>query len=87
MGADKWIKMDRVSFNEAYVLSFESEKAFVDKEVNNSFLHHQDLKTRKELLKTVYKIAKGTAENKDSGPDDPPGPGHPEPQGPKLPPK
>lgn len=58
MGADKWIKMDKVSFNEAYVLSFESEKAFVDREMNNSFLHHQDLKTRKELLKTVYKIAK-----------------------------
>jgi len=58
MDRAKWITMDGVSFNETYVLSFESEKAFVDAEVGKSFQHHKEVKTRKDLLKTVYKIAK-----------------------------
>ena len=58
MERTKWITVDGVSLNETYVLSFESEKAFVAAEVGNTFQHHKESKTRRELLKTVYKIAK-----------------------------
>jgi len=58
MEAAKWIKMDRVSFNETYVLSFDSEKAFIDAEVNNNYMHHPESRTRRELLRSVYRIAK-----------------------------
>lgn len=52
----KYIKMDGASVLEAHILSF-SEKDFIERYKDEYFNHHPDQKTRKALLKSMYRIA------------------------------
>jgi hypothetical protein len=54
---DKFIKMDGASVNVAHVLSFSTEKEFVDAN-DNKLYQHREQKDRKALLKSLYKLAK-----------------------------
>lgn len=56
----KYIKMDGASVLGAHILSFSSEKEFVAAKENEYFLHHDDIKVRRQLLKTMYKAAQKT---------------------------
>lgn len=57
MGKDVFIKMDGASVNVAHVLSFSSEKEFVE-EYDSKLYKSRDQKARKALLKSLYKLAK-----------------------------
>lgn len=52
--------MDGASVLGAHILSFSSEKEFVAAKENEYFLHHDDIKVRRQLLKTMYKAAQKT---------------------------
>lgn len=54
-----YIKMDGASILGAHILSF-SEKDFVERYKDEVFMHHKDQKTRKALLKSMYKVAQKT---------------------------
>jgi|GEM_PF-2586670 len=57
MGKDVFIKMDGASVNVAHVLSFSSEKEFVEAYDSKLYLA-RDQKVRKAQLKSMYKLAK-----------------------------
>lgn len=57
MAKDKFLKMDGASINVAHVLSFSTEKEFVD-EYDSKLYQHRDHKARKAMLKSLYKLAK-----------------------------
>lgn len=57
MGKDVFIKMDGASVNVAHVLSFSSEKEFVEAYDSKLYLA-RDQKVRKAQLKSLYKLAK-----------------------------
>jgi hypothetical protein len=57
MAKDKFIKMDGASVNVAHVLSFSTEKEFVDA-CDDKLYQHREQKARKALLKSLYKLAK-----------------------------
>lgn len=59
-----YIKMDGVSFNTDAILSYPSEKEFIN-DFDSKVYQARDQKIRRELLKQVYKIAKGST-NEDS---------------------
>jgi hypothetical protein len=54
------IKLNGVSFSLTYVLSFESEKHFIDDGVNNHYSSFS-VEDKKKNLKSVYQIAKKMA--------------------------
>ena len=56
MPAQNYITMDGASFNVAHVLSFESEKAFIDR-YKGEMWKKTDVRLRISALKTVYKKA------------------------------
>lgn len=55
-----YIKMDGVSFNTDAILSYPSEKEFIN-DFDSKVYQARDQKIRRELLKQVYKIAKGSS--------------------------
>lgn len=55
-----YIKMDGASILGAHILSFSSEKEFVSAKENEYFMHHADIKVRRQLLKSMYKVAQKT---------------------------
>lgn len=57
MAKDRFIKMDGASVNVAHVLSFETEKEFID-QYDSKLYQHRDQRSRKALLKSLYKAAK-----------------------------
>lgn len=57
MTKDKFINMNGASFNVSHVLSFGTEKEFVSG-FDTKIYTALDKKSRKEMLKTVYRIAK-----------------------------
>ncbi|MEA5110373.1 hypothetical protein SDC9_36970 [bioreactor metagenome] len=57
MGKDVFIKMDGASVNVAHVLSFSSEKEFVEAYDSKLYLA-RDQKVRKAQLRSMYKLAK-----------------------------
>jgi hypothetical protein len=54
-----YIKMDGASILGAHILSF-TEKDFIERYKDEIFMHHPDQKTRKSLLKSMYKVAQKT---------------------------
>lgn len=57
MGKDMFIKMDGASVNVAHVLSFSSEKEFVET-YDSKLYKSRDQKVRKAQLKSLFKLAK-----------------------------
>lgn len=56
MAKDTFIKMDGASVNVAYVLSFSTEKDFIEDADSKLYLH-RDSKTRRSLLRSLFKHA------------------------------
>lgn len=54
--AGEYIKMGGASVSVAHILSFSSEKEFVEALETNLY-QNQDAKSRKAMLKSLYKIA------------------------------
>ncbi len=61
MGKDVFIKMDGASVNVAHVLSFSTEKEFVEAFDNKLYMSREQ-KVRKAQLKSLYKLAKKQAD-------------------------
>ena len=61
MVKDKFLKMDGASVNVAHVLSFSTEKEFIE-EYDSKLYQHRDQKARKAILKSLYKLAKKQAD-------------------------
>lgn len=57
----KFITLNGASVNLAHILSFESEKEFVSAKVDSLYPKYPE-KERKNILKSMYKIAKKTSE-------------------------
>lgn len=57
MSRAKYIKMDGASINVAHILSFESEKSFVEAYDSKLYQKH-DARARKTMLRSIYKLAK-----------------------------
>ena len=55
--ANQTIRRMNTGFNPVFILSFDSEKEFVDANINE-FFTTEDQKTRKSLLREVYREAK-----------------------------
>lgn len=53
--------MDGASVNVAHVLSFSTEKEFIE-EYDSKLYQHRDQKARKAILKSLYKLAKKQAD-------------------------
>ncbi len=61
MGKDVFIKMDGASVNVAHVLSFSTEKEFVEA-FDDKLYNGREQKVRKAQLKSLYKLAKRQAD-------------------------